>query len=93
MRKPASLAEAALHELCVGYGYCLQGEKEEALLADVPEDADAFVDAVLIAEGRDPSLLDKQERHELREVVRDWLFDDERGRGAKSGLPRLPPAG
>jgi hypothetical protein len=44
---------------------------------------------VLRAEGRDPILVDKEERHELREVVREWLFDDGQGRGSKSGLPRL----
>jgi hypothetical protein len=88
--KPESCADAALDELCVKYGYCVLGEKAEALLANVPEDADAFVDALLIAEGSNPTLLDKRERHELSEVVRDWLFDDGRGRGTKSGLPRLP---
>ena len=89
MSKPATCAEAALGELCVKYGYCLPEEQAETLLADVPEDADAFVDAVLIAEGHDPTLVDPRERHELRDVVRDWLFDGQ-GRGAKSGLPRLP---
>jgi len=88
--KPASRAEAALGELCVKYGYCLQEERAEELLAEAPEDADAFVDAVLIAEGRNPTLVDTRERHELRDVVRDWLFDGQ-GRGAKSGHPRLPP--
>lgn|GEM_PF-6149247 len=89
MSKPASRVEAALGELCVKYGYCLPEEQAAALLSDVPEDADAFVDAVLIAEGRDPALADTRERHALRDVVRDWLFDGQ-GRGAKSGLPRLP---
>jgi hypothetical protein len=89
--KPESCADAALDELCVRYGYCLVGEKAEALLANVPDDPDGFVDAVLIAEGHpNPALLDKHERHELCEVVRDWLYDDGKGRGAKSGLPRLP---
>ena len=88
--KPASRGEAALQELCEKHGYCLSGTKAEALLADVPEAADTFIDAVLIAEGRNPTLIDEGERYELREVVRDWLFADGKGRGAKSGLPRLP---
>src|SRR6058998_2681378 len=89
--KPGSRLEAALRELCEKHGYCLSGEKTEALLTDVPEDADTFVDAVLIAEGRNPALIDKGERDELREVVRGWLFDGGKGRGAKSGLPRFRP--
>jgi hypothetical protein len=90
MRKAASQVEALLRELCVRYGYCLPAEKEDALLAGVPKDPDAFVDAVLTAEGLDPFLTDKAVRQELREVVCDWLFDDGQGRGTKSGLPRLP---
>jgi hypothetical protein len=90
--KPGSRLEAALQELCEKHGYCLSGEKTEALLTDVPEHADTFVDAVLIAEGRNPTLIDKGEWYELREIVRDWLFDDGKGRGAKSGLPRFPLA-
>jgi hypothetical protein len=87
MTKPTSRAEAALDELCVKYGYCLPIEKAEALLADMPADPEAFVDAVLLGEGLDPTLIDKQQRHELREVVRGWLFDAGRGRGTRSGLP------
>jgi hypothetical protein len=86
--KPATRVEALLYELCVTYGYCLPPNEQEALEADPPTDAYAFVDAVLIAEGMDPSLADKHARSELRDVVRDWLFDDGRGRGSKSGLPR-----
>jgi hypothetical protein len=79
--------EAALIELCVKYGYCIPDEKAHPLLGDVPDDADAFLAAVLAADGRDPALVDKRERQELRGVVCDWLFDPQ-GRGAKSGLPR-----
>ena len=87
MAKPASRTEAALDELCVKYGYCLPPDKAAILLAAPPDDPDAFVDAVLVAEGLDPLLVDKLARHELREVVCDWLFDDGRGRGTRSGLP------
>lgn len=92
MSAPESCAEALLYELCVGYGYCLTDDVANALLADPPDDPDSFVDAVLVAEGLDPLLEDKHVREELRGVVRDWLFDDGSGRGAKSGLPRLPSA-
>ena len=93
MSKPASRAEAALVELCVTYGYCVPHETAEALLADAPEDADAFVNAVLVSEGFDPALGDKATRRELRDVVHDWVFDDPHGRGARSRLPRFPSRG
>jgi hypothetical protein len=45
------------------------------------------VDAVVAAEGRDPIMLDKRERLDMSDLVRDWLFDDGQGRGTRSGLP------
>jgi hypothetical protein len=91
--KPGSRAEAALWELCVEYGYCIGDEQAEAILAHPPGDLDGFLDAVLVAEGiPKPSLMDKRDRQQLREVVREWLFDEGRGRGTKSGLPRFPAA-
>lgn len=93
MVKPSSRVDALLDELCVDYGYCgfIDSEKYEALLANLPADPDGFVDAVLLAEGYSLSTVDKHERQFLRERVSDWLFDDGRGRGTKSGLPRVPP--
>jgi len=85
--KPTTRLEAALNELCVRYGYCLGTEEAVAIRAEPPVAPDAFVDAVLVAEGLNPSLCDKRTRSELGEVVRDWLFDDGQGKGSKSGLP------
>jgi hypothetical protein len=85
--KPTTRVEALLHELCVGYGYCLPPDEHARLVAKPPQDVDAFVDAVLVAEGESPNGLDKRARIALSEVVRDWLFDDGRGKGTKSGLP------
>jgi hypothetical protein len=87
--KPATRVEALLDDLCRNYGYCLPPNEQEALMADPPDELDAFVDAVLIAEGEDPALFDRRLRLELSDVVRDWLFDDGQGRGSRSGLPRL----
>jgi hypothetical protein len=87
--KPASCAEAALHELCVRYGYCLHEDVIERLLSEPPDDPDQLTDAVIVGEGLDPILIDKRAREELRQVVVDWLFDDGAGGGSKSGLPRL----
>jgi hypothetical protein len=86
--KPANRLEALLIELCADYGYCLPPSEEAALIAAPPEELEAFVDAVLLAHGEIPELYDQRERHVLREVVRDWLFDEGEGKGSRSGLPR-----
>ena len=93
--KPVTRVDALLGELCVKYGYCLPPDDQAALIAEPPQDVDAFVDAVLLAEGHDnPSLCNDETRRALGELVRDWLFDEGRGKGSKSGLPRLlPPDG
>lgn len=88
--KPTSRVEALLYELCVGYGYCLSPDEEAALLTEPPGDVESFVDAVLLAYGQHPHATDRQIRADLSEIVRQWLFDDGRGKGSKSGLPRLP---
>jgi transposase len=41
-----------------------------------PQDVDAFVDAVLEAEGLNPSVNDRRNRLELCELVEEWLFDE-----------------
>ena len=79
--------EALLNELCAKYGHCLPPDEQAALIAEPPESLDAFVDAVLLAEGDDPAFYDKRVRLDLSEVVRDWLFDEGQGKGSKSGLP------
>jgi hypothetical protein len=89
---PESRAEAALYDLCVKYGYCRGSQKPEDFLASTPDDPDGFVDAVLAAEGIEPQLAEEERRRQVREVICDWLFDEGRGRGTKSGLPRFPSA-
>ena len=49
---PKSHAELALAELGSKPGYCIPPDNQDAILADPPPDSEAFVDAVLIAEGR-----------------------------------------
>ena len=57
-------------------GYCLPPHEQEAILDNPPPDADAFVDAVLVAEGRDPDLITKQERRPMIEIVTKFVFRD-----------------
>jgi hypothetical protein len=76
--------------LCADYGYCGASQSAEEFLATTADDLDAWVHAVLAAEGIEPPLASKEGRREVREVIRDWLFDEGRGRGTNSGLPRFP---
>ena len=71
--EPDARITALLSELCVRYGYCLSPDAQNTLLAKPPPEPDAFIDAVLRAEGRDPMLLDTNELRELTEVARKWL--------------------
>jgi hypothetical protein len=91
-RKPVCRVEALLDDLCVRHGYCLSPDQQAALIEALPEDVDAFVDAVLRAEGMDPASADKQSRLSLSELVRDWFIDEGQGTGTRSGLPLLPPS-
>ena len=69
-------AERALEQLCVKLGYCLPPHEQEAILTDLPSDAEAFVDAVLVAEGRDPALITKQERRPMVEIAAKLAYPD-----------------
>lgn len=68
--------ELALEELCVKLGYCLPPSEQQAILDNLPADADAFVDAVVAAEGRDPGLMTKQERRPMVEIVTRLVYND-----------------
>jgi hypothetical protein len=87
MAKPETRVEGLLWDICVRYGFCLPPDEQAALIAAPPLDVDSFVDAVLVAEGRDPMLCDKHTRTYLNDAVRDWLFDEGQGKGTNSGLP------
>ena len=85
--EPSSKVEALLTELCVRYGYCLPPERTRAMIDDPPDDADAFVDAVLDAEGLPQDSLDRKSRRVLTDTVTRWLFNE----GVQSEHP-LPEA-
>jgi hypothetical protein len=94
--KPTTRVEALLAFLSSKYGIDMSYEDEEALINDPPSDPDTFVDAVLIGvfgaisgSGWDPAL--SEWRPSVSEAVRDWIFDEGRGSGSKSGLPLLRP--
>jgi hypothetical protein len=62
MPRPESRAEPALYELCSDYGYCGASQKAEKFLSTTADDPDAWVDAVLAAEGIEPLLARKETR-------------------------------
>ena len=47
--------EALLYELCAVLGFCLPPDEQARLRASPPTEVDAFTDAVIRAEGLDPS--------------------------------------
>ena len=86
-----SRALLALREICSRLGYCDALYEQDAIFANPPQDADAFVDAVLLAEGRDPSLVLRDERRPMLDIVTKWaVYDDLPGRDLRSNRPRFP---
>ena len=65
---PGATSEIALllDELCTELGICLP-PTERARLQARPMDVDSFVEAVLLAEGLDPELVDRALRRQIRE--------------------------
>lgn len=88
-----SRAALALRELCSQLGYCDAIFEQDAFFADPPPNADAFVDAVLLAEGRDPSLVLRQERRPMLDIVAKWaVYDELPAADARSSRPPFPSA-
>jgi hypothetical protein len=75
----------------VTYGFCLSPDADTAFITNPPDDFDTFVDAILVANGVDPALCDTRTRLWVSDCVREWIFDDGRGKGTKSGLPLVLP--
>jgi len=89
----ASRAECALGELCTKLGYCLPPDENASILGSPPTDADAFVDAVLVAEGRDPDSMTKEEKRPLLEIVHKWDVYDSADQGPHADRPPFPQKG
>lgn len=58
-----------LENLCVRLGYCLPPEAQQSLVAAPPQSIDAFTNAVIRAEGRDPILVDNHSWRQVRAIV------------------------
>ena len=63
-------AEKLLDHLCLKLGFCLDPEKKQSLMLDLPQDVDSFTDAVFRAEGLNPETVDK---HLYRQVKAEVL--------------------
>lgn len=85
-----SRADLALTELCSTLGYCIPPDERDAILRTPPPDAEAFVDAVLVAEGRDLNIVLKQERGPMLDIVNRWAVYDGHGPDSVRNLPGFP---
>ena len=83
--KPTSRIDGIFDDLVVKQGWGMYGDSS-GLRASPPKTIDAFVDQLLIIDGRDPASASKADRRLLRAIVNDWIFDPS-GPGARSGLP------
>lgn len=62
-----------LYELCTELGFSLTPEAQARLIEDPSSNVDTFTDAVLVAEGLDPVIVQKRIRLRVQEVVaRHW---------------------
>jgi hypothetical protein len=88
-----SRAELALEEICSRLGYCDALARKDVFFADRPKDADAFVDAVLLAEGMEPQLVPiSGQRRALLDIVDKWAVYDDRPTHDELSRPRFPSA-
>jgi hypothetical protein len=62
-----------LGDLCIDLGFCLPEEERARLRASPPADLDSFTDAVIVAEGLDPAVIEKRLRAQVRERVEKSL--------------------
>lgn len=74
-REERSDVALLLYELCVNLGFCLPPDERARLEGSPPAGIDAFTDAVLVAEGLDPQLVDRHVRREVRACVARHLGD------------------
>jgi hypothetical protein len=87
----ASRAECALGEMRMTLGYCIPTAEQEEILSSPPPDAEAFVDAVLVAEGLDPNRLLTSRRSGMLDILTKWaVYDGGHGHGSISDRPRFP---
>lgn len=68
-----SQVEWLLEDLCVRFGYCIPAEARARLSEHPPDTAEAFVHAVVVAEGQDPGSVDKRLLAEMKDCVRKHL--------------------
>jgi hypothetical protein len=71
-------------------GYCLDPDDQRAILSEPPGDPEAFIDAVLVAEGRPLIAVSRDERRPMLDIVTKWAVYDEADGNSRSGRPRFP---
>jgi hypothetical protein len=71
-----------LAELCAKLGFCLPPEEQARLEDSPPPGVDALTDAVLLAEGFDPQLVDEELRQQVRDLVAKYLEEGNAAAGS-----------
>jgi hypothetical protein len=71
------LTRYLLEELCVDLGFCLPPSAQSEIVSDPPIDVDAFVDAVICAEGFEPSDVPKPLLQDMRNRVAKYFAAEE----------------
>ena len=64
-----SAAHKLLWDLCVKLGFCLSPAEQTRLKNDPPADVQSFTDAVFVAEGLDPILVNDVLYRQVKEMV------------------------
>jgi len=62
-----------LNKLCAKLGFCLPPDDVARIAEDPPSDVLAFTDVVFVAEGLDPSKMDRRLYRQVRDVISDAL--------------------
>ena len=70
-------AERLLDNLCVDLGFCLPSEKYARLSNSPPNTVNSFTDALFVAEGLDPLLVDKYLYRQVQERVAEYFKGSE----------------
>ena len=68
---PERGVEELLQQLCVEFGFCLPQEARQAIKSAPPDTAEAFLTAVVAAEGLNPDTMARSLRNQMLARIRD----------------------
>jgi len=74
-----SEARSLLDNLCVRLGFCLPPEASALIVANPPQSVSAFANAVITAEGLDPTIYDRHIYRQVKAMVAKAFHDSAEG--------------